>query len=122
MSNLFVTSGDAYLNVRRLTVSVTDEDGVPIDLSATDLTFMVKRHRYDDDADALIDKTTSDGIEVATPQTGDTKGKAYIELDEVDTDALDGRYYWELEAIDAVGRVTLGSGKFYVNADLVVGA
>lgn len=132
MSNLYVVSGDAYLDERRLVVTVTepvlDADGneisrTPVDLSATDLTFMVKRRRSDADADALITKTTVSGIEIATPQTGATKGVAYIELDEADTDDLGhivGGYPWELEGEDSVGKVTLASGRFYVTADLVM--
>lgn len=121
MASIYVTSGDAYLAARRLVVTVTDDDGATVDISTTALTFMVKRKRTDDDSAALITKVTPTEIEVATPQTGATKGKAYIELEEADTDDLDGKYLWELEADDAIGKVTLAAGGFYVTADLVEG-
>lgn len=117
MSNIRVVSGDAYLQDRRITLTATDIDGAAIDLTGTDLTFWVQRRRGD--STRLIEKTTLDGIEIASPQTGDTKGVCYLELDELDTEDLEGRYLWELEADDAIGKLTLGGGKFYVDPDLV---
>jgi hypothetical protein len=122
VSNLYVISGDAYgesgSEDRRLLIAVTNA-GVAVDLTGVTLTWLVKRRRSDDDADALITKTTTDGIELASPQSGATKGKAYITLEEGDTDDLEGRFLWELEADDAVGKLTLASGRFYVTPDLV---
>jgi hypothetical protein len=122
VSNLYVISGDAYTGVRRLTVTATDPAGAALDLTGTTLVFMVKRRRSDEDADALISKQTPTDVEIASPQSGATKGKAYIALEEEDTEDLDGRYYWELEAGDAVGRLTLAAGVFRVTADLVEGS
>jgi hypothetical protein len=119
MSNLYVTSGDAYLlagsDDRRLRVTVT-KDGAAVDLTDTVSTFMVKRRRSDADDDALISVTAT----VADPQTGATKGVAYIPLTEADTADLDGRYLWELSAVDAVGTITLAAGNLYVGHDLIV--
>lgn len=120
MSSLYVTSGDAYANERRLVVTVAETE--ESDLTGVTLTFMVKDRRSDDDADALIVKTTEDGIEIASPQTGDTAGVAYIEIAEADTAELAGRYYWELEATDSIGALTLARGSMYIGADLVTGA
>lgn len=121
MADFKVVSGDAYLAERRLTFTVTDPAGTTVDLSATDLTFMIKRRRSDTDADALITKVTPDEIEIALPQTGDTKGVVYIELDEADTADLRGRYLWELEGDDAIGKVTLAAGRILVKRDLIEG-
>lgn len=125
MSSLRVVSGDAYKEVgaddRRLIATVA-ADGVAVDLTGIPLTFMVKRRIDDADADALITKTTAGGITAAdqsAPPPGGTRGVAYIALDEADTGALDGRYYWELAADDPVGAVTLAAGGFYVEADLI---
>jgi len=117
MSNIYVTSGDDYLATRRLSVTVTGSDGATVDLTGAALTFDVRRRSIDEAA--LISKTVGDGIEIASPQTGDTKGVAYIELAAADTDDLKGRYRWELEGVDAIGHATLARGGFYVTGDQV---
>ena len=114
MSNLHIRSGDDYLNVRRLTITVTDVDGTPIDISGIDLTFMVKAQKADDDVDALIAKSTPGDIEIALPQLDELLGKAYLSLDSSDTATLDGRYRWELEGTDAAGTITLADGVLFV--------
>lgn len=119
MSNLFVTSGDSYTGERRLTVTVTDPDGSATDLTGVDLTFMVKRRRGDADDDALITKVVGAGQIEVTNAGG---GIARITLAEANTASLAGRYYWELEADDAEGKLTLASGGFYVQADMITGA
>ncbi len=115
--NLYIVSGDDYLGARRLVVTVTDDEEAAVDLTGTDLAFMVKRRRTDDDDAAVITKTPA----LASPQTGDTEGVAYIELAATDTDDLSGRYLWELQADDSVGVITLASGGFYVTTDLIEG-
>lgn len=127
MGGLHVTSGDAYLNGgvlgdRRLVLTVRDPDGALLDLTGVDLTFMVKRFASDDDAAALITKVTPSQIALKASQSTTGKGIAYLSLLAADTSALSGRFPWELEAVDAVGSVTLASGYFYVAADLIEGA
>lgn len=118
-SSIHVTSGDAYgasgSDDRRLLIAVVDPAGVAVDLTGVDLTFVVKRG-----STTLISKVTPSQIALAT-QTGATTGKAYITLAEGDTEDMSGRYLWELEADDAVGKITLAAGNFYVNADLIEG-
>lgn len=120
MSTLRVTSGDDYgldgANDRRLTVAVT-KGGTAVDLTDTDLTFMVKRSPTDADADALISKTPT----LAT-QSGDTLGVAYIALAAADTADLAGIFPWELSAVDAVGTITLARGSIRIVPDLIVGS
>lgn len=118
MANIHVVSGDEYLGVRRLVITVTDENDAAVDLTGTSLTFMVKRRRSDDDDAALITVTPT----LASPQTGATEGVAYIALTAADTASLSGKYLWELEADDSVGVITLASGNFYVTPDLIEGA
>ena len=119
-----LTSGDSYTGARRLVITVTDPDGAALDLSASTLTFMVKVRLSDNDIDALITKVSTDvaEIEIASPQTGATKGKAYLTLEEDDTYTLAGRYVWELEADDAAGKLTLAKGAVYIASDLIEGA
>jgi len=119
MSNLHIRSGDDYTNVRRLTITVTDIDGTPIDISGIDLTFMVKAQKADADVDALFTKTTPTDIEIASPQAGATLGKAFLSIPGTDTDVLDGRYRWELEGDDAAGNITLADGVLFVEHDLI---
>lgn len=119
MANLYIVSGDDYADTRRLTITVTDPDGVAVDLSATDLTFMVKESRVDLDVDAVITKTTPTDIELASPQSGTTKGIAYLTLEAADTATLEGRYRWELEGDDAEGVITLAAGTLFIEPDLI---
>ena len=119
MSNLHIRSGDDYTNVRRLTITVTDIDGTPIDISGIDLTFMVKAQKADPDVDALFAKVTPTDIEIASPQAGDTLGKAYLAIPGSDTAVLDGRYRWELEGEDSAGNITLADGVLFVEHDLI---
>lgn len=117
MSSLFVTSGDAYVGSRALQVTVVDPDGSATDLTGIDLTFLVKQGLDDADADAVITKTVGTGITVAAPLTG----MATIDLSEADTADRAGMFPWELQGVDANGRVTLASGSLYISPDLITG-
>lgn len=122
--SLTITRRDTYTGVRRLVITVTDEDGAAVDLTGTELRFMVKRWKRDADAAALISKSTSSGIAIASPQSGDTKGVAYIALtgdEDGDTDVSAGAWYYELEATDSIGIITLAAGRLTVIADLIEG-
>lgn len=111
-TSLRVTSGDAYTGERRLVVTVTNPNGTPVDLTGTDMTFVVSRRG---ETTPVFTKTLADGIEV----TNLIGGIARITLAEADTAALGGPYRWELEVDDADGKLTLGGGPLYVAADLV---
>lgn len=104
-----------------VTVLVTDPDAAdaPVDLTGATLTFMVKRRPVDPDLDALLTKTTADGITLSD-QTANT-GEATIEIDAADTDELArGLFYWELQSVDATDKVkTLAGGRFEIKADLI---
>lgn len=113
--NIYLISGDDYLDDYRLVLAVADGDGDPIDLTDVALTFQVRRSRS---AEPIIEKTDLDDIEIAA-QADDTIGVAYLALASADTADLSGRYLWELEGVDAIGHVTLGDGVLYVRPDLI---
>ena len=115
---IYLQSGDSYTDTRRLTMTVTDQTDTTVDLSATTLIFRIESAQ----GDVLVTKQTPTDIEVASPQTGATKGVCYVTLDEVDTDDLSGRYLWELEGTDAGGSMTLGQGAVYIKGDIVLNA
>lgn len=110
-----IVRGDDYTGARRLVVTVTDP--APVDLTGTALKFMVKANRTDLDAAALISKTTSSGITLADQVA--SKGVAYIALSATDTNIEPSAHWWELQATDAIGVLTLASGRFWVAADLI---
>lgn len=116
MTDLAITSGDAYEDDRRLSISVTNADGSATNLAGVTLRFMAKEHRRDVNDDAVLDKSTTDGIEI----TNDVGGEARITLTPSDTEDLDGIYWWELQGEDAVGIITLASGRLFVARGLVV--
>lgn len=119
---LQITRGDEYTGSRSLVVTVTDAAGAAVDLTGTSARFMAKRNRADADADAVISKSTGSGITLASPQTGATKGVAYIAIAAGDTDELEARpYYCELEATDSVGVITLATGALVIEPDLILG-
>lgn len=113
-----IARGDDYTGARRLTVTVTDEAGATVDLTGTTGTFMVKLRKTDADAAAVITKT----ITLASPQSGGTKGVAYIAIAAADTDDLDaGAYFYEIEGQDSIGVITLAAGRLTITADLIRG-
>lgn len=124
MSALTIRRGDAYTTSRRLVVTVVDPAGATVDLTGTTIRFMVKRNRDAADAAAVISKSIGAGVTLASPQTGATKGVAYIAIDPADSAPLNAshRYVWELEATDSVGVITLAGGTFAVQADLIRGS
>ncbi|TKX84222.1 hypothetical protein EXE43_20105, partial [Halorubrum sp. SS5] len=78
-------AGDTLL----ITLSVTDDNGDPIDLSAADVEFAVAPYRG---GPTLIEKTVGDGITITDPANGEIE----IRVNGVDTSSLgaaDGRAY-----------------------------
>lgn len=114
---IYLTSGDAYTDTRRLTMTVTDQANTAVDLSATDLIFRIESST----GDVLVTKETPTDIEIAV-QSGATLGVCYVTLEEADTDGLAGRYLWELEGTDAGGSLTLGHGSVYIKGDIILNA
>jgi len=92
-------------------ITVTDADGNPVDLSNSELTFVISR--YDT---AEVTKTTGSGITVG----GTDSNVATVQLDASDTEALSGEFDLELQQTDGAGNVaTLTRGRLTIEADLI---
>lgn len=103
--NLSMMRGDT----RELTVTLTDEDGYPIDLDdLSDIAFTA-RYNYDSDS-VLIQKDLADGVVI----TDAASGTCTVTIDPVDTEGLARRYrlLWDIQVIadydDAVRTVARG--------------
>jgi hypothetical protein len=96
-----------------------DENGDPVDLTGSTLTFQVRRGVLDDDP--LIEKATGDGITHAADQAGAGKGQATLTLEALDTEDLNGQHRWGLWVEDVFGtRQPLSErGVFYVSHPVV---
>lgn len=114
---LAIVRGDDYTGARRLVITVTDATGALLDLTGTTLKFMVKAQPTDPDAAALISKSTTSGIALADQVAA--KGVAYITLTSTDTNIAPDADYYEIQATDALGVITLASGRFWITADLI---
>lgn len=90
---------------RRLVIHVKDDDGVPVNVSTFVLSWMLKRHDYDDDIDAILIKTTSGGVTVSgsydvNPDVNSQR--VYVAIADTDTDSLlPTLYVHELKRMDA---------------------
>jgi hypothetical protein len=94
----------------------TDDQTECLDIDGWTLSFMVKRHLGDADAQALITKTTGDGIEItglfnANPDTN--QQRAVVTLSKSDTvNLFPGIYECELKRTDAGSESILAAGPF----------
>lgn len=109
MSTLRATRGDT-VNYR---FTCVDADGAPLNLSGAAATMSVKR--YITDADAIIEKTESDGLTLVVPESG---GLIDLELLPEDTDGLTGHYRWDLEVTIGTSVFTLDGGLLFVVGDV----
>jgi|GEM_PF-4150342 len=93
-------------------ITVTDDAGDPVDLSGSELTFVIA-----EDGSAEVTKATADGdISI----TGANNNVATIQLDASDTDDLDGAYHIELQQTDSGNNVaTLTRGTLSIKQDLI---
>jgi hypothetical protein len=75
-----------------------------LDINGWALSFMVKRHLGDQDARALLVKSTDDGITISGDWDADPEANeqvARVSIEDVDTDALvPGVYPYELKRMD----------------------
>jgi hypothetical protein len=99
-------------------VVVTDDAGVPVSIASDDIRFTAKRKASDDDADAVIVKTSavSGGIVI-----GGGTGACAITIDPSDTDALakDTTLLWDLQVTDVTGAVkTAAAGRLHILVDI----
>ncbi len=89
-----------------------DEQGNKLDLTNIEITFTVKRSVYDDDSQAIIQKTI-------TSHTDPVNGITRISLTPADTDKPDGVYIFDIQMKDSLGNIkTIVVGKFYIKPDV----
>lgn len=95
-----MTRGDT----KSFTITLTDDDGLPLDVTGMSLIFTVKRSRFDADADAVISKEVDDGIVVDDPTTGE----AVLTIEPGDTSGLAARthrLFYDVQVVDGAGVV-----------------
>jgi hypothetical protein len=87
--------------------------GTPQNISGWTLSWMVKRFKTDADADALVTKTTGDGIMLTTPASG----LCTVTVEDSDIDALQAgaTYYHELKRTNAGFETVLSQGLFVLS-------
>ena len=112
MNDLQMFRGDD----RILTVTVVDSGGL-VDLTDAVLRFTTKRKVSDSDTNAVIVKTTTDGIDTGEDPT---LGVATITIDAVDTvDEEPGRLHWDIQLTDADDKVrTVAKGTLTLVGDV----
>ena len=78
---IYLRQGNDYLDTGRIRLAFTDRDtGEPIDITAFDVWFAVKRRPHGvDDADAYVFKTTDDDVAIDPDQVVN-RGIAYVSL------------------------------------------
>ena len=110
--NLNVFRGDS----KTIEKTLTDEDGVIVDLTGAELRFSVKKDRFLDDTDALISKSSpSSGITI----TDATGGKFKVLVDAADTDLEAREYEYDIQLKDAGDKVTtIFTGIFTIEQDV----
>jgi hypothetical protein len=102
--NFEMYSGDS----KSIYVTVAGED-----LSGSAIKFQAARSVQDS---AVITKTTGDGIQI----TGAGNSVISISLDAEDTEALVGKYYFEVQVTSAAGKVsTVAVGRMKIMQDLI---
>ena len=112
MNDLAMFRGDD----RVLTVTIIDTEG-EVDLTEAVLRFTAKRKIGDSDANAVIVKTSTDGIDTGEDPT---LGVATIALDAADTvDEDPGRLHCDIQLIDSDDKVrTIWLGTLTLVADV----
>lgn len=78
------------------TLTYTDSDGEPLDLTGYTVWFTVKENVDDTDASAKIQKEI-------TSHTDPTNGITTVTLDPADTDDLAGSYHYDIQLVDSDG-------------------
>lgn len=104
---------------RIIDITVTDKDGVAVNLTGVSLWFTVKTFLTDVDDSSIIRKTLGSGITVVSAPAGTAK----IAIDAADTRDWPGKrgqtFFWDLQGKDNTGKiVTLDHGTFVLKADV----
>ena len=91
------------------TFTITDSDGVAVDISGWSVYFTVKESLEDTDVNAIISKNVvfpSDATSVA--------GIGYLPLTSVETDVVLGNFYYDMKLVDGDSRETFLRGKYNI--------
>lgn len=96
--------------------TLTDSDGVVVDLTGAELKFSVKKDRFLADTDALISKSSpSSGITIVDAAAGEFK----VEVDAADTDLEARDYEYDIQIKETGGKVTtIFTGIFTIEQDV----
>lgn len=96
---------------RTLTITASET------LTGSEIRFTAKAHKRD--TDAVISKSTTDGITIGDPAT-----TADITIDAADTEGLEPvALFWDIEVTDGTGKVrTVAVGRLAVMADITAPA
>ena len=114
MSLLTLHRGDTEV----YTISLTNDAGTALDLTGLTITFTAKRRPTDSDLDAVLSKSTADGIVV---DDDPTTGIAVLTIDPADTEDLTDlrSLYWDIQVDDGAGDVrTPLLGLLAITADI----
>ncbi len=113
-TRLTITRGDT----KRFDLTVTDElTGAAIDLTGATMWFTVKRSRSEPDSVKQFQKTTSDGITIASGSSG----TATLIIAPADSASMDPArlYVWDLQIKSSTGAIyTVDSGPLAVLGDV----
>ena len=91
------------------TFTITDSDGVAVDISGWSVYFTVKESLEDTDVNAIISKNVvfpSDATSVA--------GIGYLPLTSTETDVALGNFYYDMKLVDGDSRETFLRGKYNI--------
>jgi hypothetical protein len=103
-----------------LTITVIDGADQPLDLTGKTLRFTAKRHMSDDQADAVIAKSSGNGI-THLAQSGDTLGEAEVAIVPGDTATLPAytvALFYDVELADGDERYQTESGTLSIMPDV----
>jgi len=112
MTDLSVIRGDD----ETIDLTITDDEGDPVDLTGVSLWMTVKSNPADADALAIFQKTIGDGITV----TSTSDGTATINIEDDDTSPLPAPWsgYYDVQLGSSGVIKTIASGAFAVTADI----
>ena len=105
--------GDSY----GLTLNFTNKDKTPINVEGRKLTFTVKQHWSQSDAEAQV-QVISD---MAAPNPAAQGGQAYILINPEDTGLDPGKYVYDVQMVNGAIVTTLMRGNITVVGDVTLG-
>ena len=97
-----------------LTVTITDEQGTPLNLTEATVYFTVKNRKTDTDAQALITKEV-------TSHVNPTAGITEVELTDEDTDIDSRSYFFDVQVKTSDNKIrSLSYGLIRVQQDITI--